>query len=460
MNKIKASKLNNLLLIIASICSLVNISIFTSHVNDGLQDGDKDVKVNTKSSVENARKLFEASSIQENQFETKTTLTTSIITSKVNPFNPYLIGENKIPALPKDAIIHNDILYGVVHVSSDTVWEDLLLDAQREIKYKGHDLITIEVGMHSADQCIMSAENGLQTYCFEPSPKSYQRIQDQIAGTVGNSRLRKNQDAPSKDAVERVHVYNKAVGPKSGETVEFTSSGGTGDHVGTVDMKSMGEKVNDAKQHDPEGEVMHVPTIALDDVILDQIKQNIYMLKVDTQGFEPSVFSGVTKSLSRHMIDYISFEYWPRGIDLLAGTKDECIASKLLQMLHDEYGYTLFQLTLIAHPNAGKKRAYVNKQITRPVDNFETNCQWYFDLENVIHDERGGDDSYRMGYWTDFLAVSPTKMKEIEEKKKTMNNELKSELSPVGQALLCYGDISCLAGLDRAPRQIKGGVIV
>ena len=38
----------------------------------------------------------------------------------------------------------------------------------------------------------------------------------------------------------------------------------------------------------------------------------------------------------------------------------------------------------------------------RPYDNFETNCNWYYELE-----KRFPDSDYKMGYWSDVLAVSP-----------------------------------------------------
>lgn len=42
----------------------------------------------------------------------------------------------------------------------------------------------------------------------------------------------------------------------------------------------------------------------------------VHLLKVDTQGFEPYVFSGLARSILFAVVDYIIFEFWPRGMDL------------------------------------------------------------------------------------------------------------------------------------------------
>jgi len=128
-------------------------------------------------------------------------------------------------------------------------------------------------------------------------------------------------------------------------------------------------------------------------------EDGVFVLKVDTQGFEPVVFSGLSESLKLHKIKYILMEYWPRGMDLQNGKQDACVAADLLSKLVNA-GYTLYALSVTAHPKAPQGyRRVVND---RPLDNLCENCQWYFDLE-----KRFPSDEYKMGYWSDILAVAP-----------------------------------------------------
>lgn len=44
------------------------------------------------------------------------------------------------------------------------------------------------------------------------------------------------------------------------------------------------------------------------------------MLKIDTQGFEPLVFSGLKRAIQERRIDFIITEFWPKGMDLMMST--------------------------------------------------------------------------------------------------------------------------------------------
>ena len=44
----------------------------------------------------------------------------------------------------------------------------------------------------------------------------------------------------------------------------------------------------------------------------------LYLLKVDTKGYKISIFAGLTSALDAGAIAYIVFEFWPRGMDLMA----------------------------------------------------------------------------------------------------------------------------------------------
>lgn len=267
-----------------------------------------------------------------------------------------------------------------VPVGIENVWEQLLKEGENMLNGTGSPGIAIEVGMHRAYQCVQAAEAGLEAHCFEPSPVNFRRVTRGV-----NSRPKEVQD--------RIHLYKMAAASTSNSTVQFSSSGSTGDHVGSFNGWEM-------KAEDPESaksKLVTVPTIRLDDVV-DKFGK-VLVAKIDTQGFEPQVLEGLQKSLEAHKVGFILMEYWPKGIDLMAGTEGQCIGAKLLEQLR-AYGYILYQMRVASHP-AGPKGAedYLNQ---RPNHDLKANCQWYLDLERLLPSE-----SYKMGYWTDIVAVSP-----------------------------------------------------
>jgi FkbM family methyltransferase len=298
-------------------------------------------------------------------------------------------------------LIHDDLIVSIPHVSADVIWEMLLEEASAitaRLNVPFQRFKVIEVGMFNSKQCRLAAKMGMEAHCVEASPHNF--------GRIGKELLRVSVE----DGKDRVHVYHNAAGSKSNQTVEFQSGGSTGDHVGVQDMFTM-EKVKS------DSTMVKVATLAIDDLI-DQIGGNVFLLKIDTQGFEPQVFSGLQKAIQSHKVQYILTEYWPRGIDLLSGTPNACSAHTILRDLINA-NYTIYQMSDVAHPAAGKIRVYRNIQLERPVDDLLANCKWYFGLEDIIP-----NPEYKMGYWTDILAVAPPIGKQRIEKPITVAGQV------------------------------------
>jgi len=220
---------------------------------------------------------------------------------------------------------------------SDEIWNKLLMEGNRTQTSSSlsssdqQPLIAMEVGMQLYRQCHAAAKYGFHVRCIEPSPQSYNKIVKAY-----NSETAKNPVTTS-----RIQLYNMAASHKSHETVPFYASGGTGDHVGEFDMWNMkpGPPQLDAKYPTKHKKLIEVSTVTLDDIIENKIKpthssneynkvvnqnnNNVFLLKVDTQGFEPAVFKGLTSSLQQHKIKYLLFEYWPKGMDLISNNVHE-----------------------------------------------------------------------------------------------------------------------------------------
>ena len=300
---------------------------------------------------------------------------------------------------------------GVLHRNGgDSLWDLLLKEAVMiRSENNGGDVNIMEVGMHSPKQCLMAAEAGLQSYCVEPSPNSLGRIM-------------KGFDAAADSTKKNIRFYQMAAGSSTGIDLEFSSSGGTGDHVGgAIDIWHM-EKLADAQQPAHESKVT-VKSVAIDDIIADNIVEptndyagrgknnridNMFLVKVDTQGFEPAVFSGLTKSIAEHKIDFLITEYWPKGIDFMNDMTDKCVKPvAMLEMLASN-GYTLFAMANVSHPSSSvpkEAKHWLNDSRINniPYHDLKAHCMFYYDVER-----RFPSEEYSMGYWTDILAVSPT----------------------------------------------------
>ena len=112
-----------------------------------------------------------------------------------------------------------------------------------------------------------------------------------------------------------------------------------------------------------------VKTVSVDDIIDNKVKPTVdysegegkkvdkmFLVKIDTQGYEPEVLKGMKKSISEHKIDFIITEYWPKGMDFMHGVKNEERCEKPAQMLKFllDSGYILFAMPIVGHPKAPK----------------------------------------------------------------------------------------------------------
>jgi len=253
--------------------------------------------------------------------------------------------------------------------------------------------VVIEVGCFRLDQSMAASALGFRTLSLDASPLNFQKMKEQF------ERLPDEQKS-------RMELYPKAVSDKSGKILEFASIGGTGDHAVGVHI----DQGNAKYVNNRDKAVVQVETVALDDLIMSSSStiSSVFLLKVDVQGHEASVFRGLSKSIKGGKIRYILFEYWVDALDQ-ASKQDfgSCTAVKDILIPLVDAGYDLFDLSVSAHPKAGTKvtHAYTQRYY-RPLD-FKANCHWFAsrgaaDRKAMVNN---GEEPYTMGYWTDILAV-------------------------------------------------------
>jgi FkbM family methyltransferase len=179
-------------------------------------------------------------------------------------------------------------------------------------------------------------------HCIEPSPISYDRVRTAV------------EELP--DTVQGcIHLHNVAIGDRDDITVPFISSGTTGDHVGMVDMFGMWkmESIPDDGL-DTKGSIINVPSRRLDTLLHDDIINNddtiLYLLKIDTQGYEPALFAGIDALLSTNRVRFILTEFWPKGMDVIAGMPERTclgVTAILQKLVH--HGCRLHVLVAAKH---------------------------------------------------------------------------------------------------------------
>ena len=278
-----------------------------------------------------------------------------------------------------------------IGLNSDTLFEYLVASHPNPTIAS----IVIEVGCFRLKQSITASNLGFKTISFDPSPKNFAEMEKQF------------EQLPN-DQKSRMQLFQKAVSEKSGQVLQFASIGGTGDHAAGVDLDAGMQKYVNA----PNQGIINVETVALDDILQNQPPDHsVFLLKVDVQGHEASVFRGASKSILNGKIRYILFEYWVDALDQ-ARNRDlgSCTAVRDILIPLVVAGYELFDLSLSAHPKAGTSvtHDYVQRYF-RPL-NFDEHCKWFASLGASDRQKRNSDvdgsaQGYSMGYWTDVLAV-------------------------------------------------------
>jgi len=307
----------------------------------------------------------------------------------------------------------NIISLDVDHIPTTLVWEQICTEGgilARSTQSNGSPIVAIEVGMWDLHQCLFAATQGMQTHCVEASRKSYnKRVMKWV------SRHKKSKGDVNA-AVKRISTYNMAAGNASNVIVPFRDMKRKNDHVGDFDLWNMtngNELENSIYKRKRYSEVVMIklddlienkitPTDRGENIAIDSKIQDVFILKVDTLGFEPEIFSGLMRSTKLKKIDFILFNYWPKGMDLQSHSA-KCVKSvAFVKQLHDA-GYKLYTLGVNAHPRYQSwYKATKWFRRPRPLDDINSYCNWYYEVDDQFPYE-----GYKMGYWSDIFAVSP-----------------------------------------------------
>jgi FkbM family methyltransferase len=178
--------------------------------------------------------------------------------------------------------------------------------------------IVVDIGGFLGDFGLRAAAFGCQVYIFEPLPQQYWLIKSSVELNGFG---------------DRVHVFNYAIS-NSERFTAFKDLGGQTKEI--TDLSKI-------DKFDPN--IFFIKTVTLDSILPTE---HIYLLKVDVEGFEPTVlFGGCKNILSERRVHHIISEYtafwtnegkgpWTNFMDNLMyyGTENTTIYA-----LHRQMGY-------------------------------------------------------------------------------------------------------------------------
>lgn len=143
------------------------------------------------------------------------------------------------------------------------------------------EMLIVEVGALDGRDAREAAEHGFQVVSFEPSPTNYKDCL---------------KNAP-KDQFPRVTFVNAAASDSDG-TVDFMDDGHSGSCVRCT------EGVEPTSKH------VKVKAMKLDTYFAKRTAP-IELVKIDVQGYEPQVFSGMKELIRKGLVKRFMFEYDP-----------------------------------------------------------------------------------------------------------------------------------------------------
>ncbi len=184
-------------------------------------------------------------------------------------------------------------------------------------------MTVIDIGAHVGYYSLLAAKAIGPTgrvISFEPAPGNF----DLLVHNIHLNGLGKI-----------IQAENAALGDVSGELNLYLSSYNTGDHRIYSTLSDDDGIFNAGALR----QSVRVAVMALDEYLAEREISKVDLVKIDVQGAEMGVLSGMKKTLLGNSELFLFTEFWPHGLRRF-GTEPH----RLLQYLVDEIGLSLFQI--------------------------------------------------------------------------------------------------------------------
>ncbi|KAL3815827.1 hypothetical protein ACHAXA_007469 [Cyclostephanos tholiformis] len=236
----------------------------------------------------------------------------------------------------------------------------------------GSRSLIVDVGLDKGEEFFLAIENGFEVVGFEPNPVSFpalaQKCRSLTTSTCHVLEDPSSQSLPLNRTAGDSYLVHAAVGAVAGELDLFT--GGSGSSF-QPNPNARNEK----------SKWKRVPVVRIDDFI----REDVYLFKIDTQGFDPFVLQGAAKLFRDHVVRHLIFEVEP-----LAMTRNKITITETMEMVQD-YGMLCFL-----------ERLDVGLDCEFRGDTVEKFEEMYFSEKNV----RGKAEELWAPCWEDFVCIN------------------------------------------------------
>ena len=158
--------------------------------------------------------------------------------------------------------------------------------------------LIVDVGLDAGEEFFFAIENGFEVIGFEPNPVAFpDRAKKCTALNTSICHVLEDlssQSLPLNRTPGDSYLIHAAVGAVAGELELFTAGAGSSfqPNPGAKNEKSKWQKV---------------PVVRIDDII----QEDVYLFKIDTQGFGVFVLQGAAKLFRDYIVRQLIFEVEP-----------------------------------------------------------------------------------------------------------------------------------------------------
>jgi hypothetical protein len=251
-------------------------------------------------------------------------------------------------------------------------WSNMQATPLLKKRAHGSRSLVVDVGLDQGGEFFLAIENGFEVVGFEPNPVSFPALAQRCTA-LNTSKCHVLEDLssiplPLIRAPGDSYLIHAAVGAAAGELDLFIQGPGSSfqPNPGARNDKSKWKKV---------------PIVRIDDFI----QEDVYLLKIDTQGFDPFVLQGAAKLFRDYVVRQLIFEVEP-----LAMSRNNITITETMEMVQD-YGMVCFLERLGVGANCEFRGDTVEK--------FE---ELYFSEKNV----KVEGDGLWAPCWEDFVCIN------------------------------------------------------
>lgn len=185
-------------------------------------------------------------------------------------------------------------------------WSDSICELAQRVFANGRGGTFLDIGANIGLTFIpIARDTRVSCFAFEPEPQNWGLLQRNVQRNCARDDL---------------HLFNLALFDRDGEIEFELSLTNFGDH--RVRNRTSGSSSVFREQ---QRTVISVPTQRLDDVVHASDLKHPVVAKVDTQGAEDHIYRGGRAVLAS--TDVLIMEFWPYGIERMAGDPRELISN-------------------------------------------------------------------------------------------------------------------------------------